>query len=131
MDGSHRFVPYVRREGYILNHVPDLHLRRLQDRAYRLHTSVADVMVSLLAARYGLGYHPSGRPPRGATTKSLSLRLPVEVIAAVRKEAESRNVTIRTVMLDAVSDSFRLKRPAPTSVTPGKRPGRPPTVRRK
>jgi hypothetical protein len=123
--GSDRFVPYQRRRGYPLNSVPEPHMRNLHRRAHSKHTSLTNVAGEIFARRYGILFSPSRRGPREQDSNDLHLRLPVDVLDAVREEAEGRNVTIRTVMLDAISDEFRLKRPAPTTVEPGKIPGRP------
>ena len=120
------FVPYQRRSAYPLHNVPEPHMRNLQRRATNHHTSLPNVVGELLAERYGMEFKPSRRPPTATRTRDLYLRLPPPVLDAIRKEAHVRNVTMRTVILDAISDFFRLKRPAPTFVEPGKRPGRPP-----
>lgn len=119
-------MPYVERQGYLLNDVPAPHMRHIAKRARSRNTSLTNVAGQLLAERYSLVFEESTRRNKnGATGDTLALRLPVEVMEAVRAEADERSVTIRTVMLDALSDSFGLKRPKPTHVDPARRPGRP------
>lgn len=119
------FVPYTQRHGYILNGVPKPHMRRLQKESTRRDTSVTNVVGQILANRYQLAFSPSTRnhvPVHDGAT--VSFRLPHELFTAVTHEAISRNVTVRSVILDALSQSFKLKAPEPTPV-PGRRPGRP------
>jgi hypothetical protein len=125
------FVPYGQRVGYLLNNVPEAHMRRLYKRAEKQKTSMTNVVGEILAARYGIGFVASTRPQLLAfqTRGNLSLRLPLAVLEAARTEADARAVTIRTVLLDALSEALRLRPPAPTSVDPAKRPGRPRTER--
>lgn len=126
MSENEGFIPYQERVGYLLNSVPEPHMRRLIKRAEREKTSITNVVVGILAESFGVPFVPSGRPQtQFQIAGSLSLRLPLAVLDAARAEADRRSVTIRTVMLDALSEALRLKPPPPTSVDPAKRPGRP------
>jgi predicted HicB family RNase H-like nuclease len=116
------FVPYSQRVQYILHGVPATFQRRLQREAR--HRSVANVVNEILADRYRIPYEPSRRGPKGTNGSStLMLRLPPAVHAGISGEADARSVTMRTVILDALGEAFKLKAPPPTTV--GKRPGRP------
>ena len=130
---SDAFVPYTVRTGYLLNGIPPAHQRRLHKRAVKQNTSVANVIGQILADRYGIDFQPSGRPLIAPTVAAasgrFSLRLPQEVVDAVRAEADVRAVTMRSVMIDALSEALKLKSPPPTAVDPVKRPGRPRTER--
>lgn len=119
------FIPYGQREGYLLNNVPPVHMRRLTKLAQARDTSLTNVAGQALADRYGLPFEPSTRRNVKSFRPNVLFKLPPEVMVSVRHEAALREVTIRTVMLDALSDSFRLKRPAPTHIDPARRPGRP------
>jgi hypothetical protein len=55
---------------------------------------------------------------------SLSVRVPAEVMDCLREEADDQRITIRSVILNALADEFKLKRPPATFVAPGSRPGR-------
>lgn len=119
------FVPYEEREGYLLNNVPTAHMRRLTKLARKRDTSLTNVAGQILADRYGLDFEQSTRRNISTESDRVLFRLPPSVMTSVRHEAALREVTIRTVMLDALSESFGLKRPAPTHIDPAKRPGRP------
>ena len=119
------FVPYAQRGGYLLNGVPGPHMRRLSARAKRENTSIANVVSTILSERCAIPFEPSPRPFLVAgESEQLSLRLPLAVLDCIRAEAEKRGVTMRTVILDGLSDSLKLKAPPPTTVGPN-RPGRP------
>lgn len=118
-------MPYTHRHGYIVSNMPAPHMRRLAKQAERQNTSAANIVGSILAARYGLQFEPSTRKHRQPlNTTVLSVRLPGELWAAVEAEAVGRGITMRSVILDALSDKFGLKAPEPTIVY-GRRPGRP------
>ena len=122
------FVPYQQRAGYLLKDVPERLMRRLMRQAVKEETSLTNVVGRILAERYEIRFTQSVRPQFFATVhlpSSLSLRLPPLILDAVETEANERQVTMRTVLLDALSKEFKLKAPSPTAVAPGKRPGRP------
>ena len=119
------FVPYSRRETYQLHDIPPAVLRNIGRRAERRNTSHADVVAQELAAWCGIPFVPSTRRRRRPIAgTSLSVRVPVEVMGCVRREADAHNVTFRSVILWALADAFGLKRPRSTHVEPGSRPGR-------
>ena len=119
------FVPYTHRHGYIVSNMPAPHMRRLAKQAERQNTSAANIVGRILADRYGLRFEPSTRKQRRPLTEpSLSVRLPDELWNAVEAEAVGRGITMRSVILDALSERFGLKAPEPTIVY-GRRPGRP------
>lgn len=119
------FVPYKQRHGYIVSNLPAPHLRRLAKQVAKQNTSATNIVGRIIADRYGLPFEPSARKhPRPISDSSLSVRLPAELWAAVEGEAVERRVTMRSVILDALSDGLRLKAPEPTPVY-GRRPGRP------
>jgi hypothetical protein len=123
------FVPYTHREGYQLNDVPANLRKRLNRLARKHNTSVANVIGEIFSKQYDVPFSPSHRqtPPAPNTYWSkagpVSFRLPREVMDRIRDQALRENVTLKTVMLTAMYDSFGLKRPASTHL-PGKRPGR-------
>lgn len=119
------FVRYKNREGYLLNNVPPAHMARLTFLAQNRNTSLTNVAGLALAGRYGLPFEPSTRRNVTSSSNRVLFKLPPEVMVSVRHEAALRKVTIRTVMLDALSDAFGLKRPAPKHIDPARRPGRP------
>lgn len=119
------FVRYKEREGYLLNNVPADHMARLTFLAQNRNTSLTNVAGLALADRYGLPFEPSTRRNVTSSSNRVLFKLPPEVMVSVRHEAALRKVTIRTVMLDALSDAFGLQRPAPTHIDPARRPGRP------
>lgn len=119
------FVRYKEREGYLLNNVPSDHMARLTFLAQNRNTSLTNVAGLALADRYGLSFEPSTRRNVTSSSNRVLFKLPPEVMVSVRHEAALRKVTIRTVMLDALSDAFGLQRPAPTHIDPARRPGRP------
>lgn len=121
------FVPYTQRETYQLHRIPAAHMRNIGRRAVKRRTSYADVVTKVLCDRCDVPFIPSQRiRPLGTGwyTNSLSVRVPPEVMQCVRDEAEREQITIRSVILNALSDAFGLKRPPATHVEPGSRPGR-------
>jgi hypothetical protein len=121
------FVPYSRRETYQLHNIPPAVLRNIGRRSIKRRTSYANVVAQILAARCQIPFASSQRHrPGGASwnNHSLSVRVPVEVMDCVRAEAEAERITIRSVILNALADEFKLKRPPATFVAPGSRPGR-------
>jgi len=125
------FIPYGKREGYLLNSIPKPIRRRLSKEAEKRNTSLANVVSEVLAGRYGIEIELSsrtfgqGRESFDGGGSSLGLRLPPAVLQAVRAEADARGVAMRSVMLIALSDHFGLKAPESTKVDPARRPGRP------
>jgi hypothetical protein len=121
------FVSYRNREGYLLNGVPAPLMRRLTKKAIKQNTSLTNVAGSILAEAYGVEFEESTRskPASNVEATVISLRLPVEVLNAIRAGANERSITIRSVILEILSLSFGLKAPEPTHVDPDKRPGRP------
>jgi hypothetical protein len=128
------FIPYGRREGYLLNAIPKPLRRRLSKEAEKRNTSLANVVSEVLAGRYGIeielssrvfGQGVQGRESFDGGGSSLGLRLPPTVLQAVRAEADGRRVAMRSVMLIALSDHFGLEPPESTKVDPKRRPGRP------
>jgi hypothetical protein len=120
-------VPYKQREGYVLNGVPGPHMRRLTRLAEKQNTSLTNVAGSILASEYEVEFERSDRkkPPANPEATTLYLMLPIEVLESIRWEAAKQSVTMRSVMLEHLSDHLGLKAPRPTHVDPGKRPGRP------
>lgn len=122
------FVPYSRRETYQLHNIPPAHLRNIRRRSIRRNTSYANIVAQVLSDRCGIPFAPSQRKMQALrdTTMpaSLSVRVPAEVMQCIREEAERESVTFRSVILNALSDAFGLKRPPVTHVEPGSRPGR-------
>lgn len=124
------FVPYTQRETYQLHDIPLPHLRNIHRRSVKRNTSYANVVVKVLADRCDVPFVPSQRKrvlassPLNKIGDSLSVRVPVAVMNCVREEAEREQITIRSVILNALSDAFHLKRPPATHVEPGSRPGR-------
>lgn len=123
------FVPYSRRETYQLHNIPAAHMRNIGRRSAKRQTSWADVVARVLTEGCGYPFVPSQRRRYGITphqmmTSSLSVRVPVEVMECIRGEADREQITIRSVILNMLSDAFGLKRPPVTHVDPGSRPGR-------
>jgi hypothetical protein len=120
------FVPYSRRETYQLHNIPPAHLRNIHRRGATRSISYADVVAKVLTERCQIPFVPSQRRrlQEGSWNTSLSVRVPVEVMQCVREEAERDRITMRSVILNALSDAFGLKRPPTTHVEPGSRPGR-------
>ncbi len=120
------FVPYSRRETYQLHNIPPAVLRNIHRRCHQRHISYADVVAKVLTERCQIPFVPSQRRKvrLGTYNTSLSVRVPVEVMQCVREEAERDRITMRSVILNALSDAFGLKRPPTTHVEPGSRPGR-------
>lgn len=121
------FVPYTQRETYQLHNIPAAHMRNIRKRVNRQGASYADVVANVLAAQCGVPWARSGRRrllDDLPWTTSLSVRVPVEVMNCIREVADREQITIRSAMLNALSDAFKLKRPPATHVDPGSRPGR-------
>lgn len=120
------FVPYSRRETYQLHNIPAPHQRNIQRRAVKRNTSFANVVAQVMSDWCDTPFTPSQRMHRARmwNGSSLTVRLPVEVMDCIRRTAEEERCTIRSVMLNALSDAFGLKRPPVTHVEPGSRPGR-------
>lgn len=121
------FVPYTQRETYQLHRVPKPHMRNIERRSVRRLTSRADVVTKILCERCDVPFSPSRRARiriNSAIPSSLSVRVPANVMQCIRDEAEREQITIRSVILNALSDAFKLKRPPATHVEPGSRPGR-------
>lgn len=119
------FVPYTQRETYQLHNIPKAHLRNIGRRAVKKNMSYADVAAQAMAYQCGIPFVPSQRrrPQVGRESTSLSVRVPVDVMECIRLAADEERITIRSVMLNMLSDEFGLKRPSVTHVS-GKRPGR-------
>lgn len=121
------FVPYTQRETYQLHNIPAPHRRNIGKRSVKRRTSYADVVTKVLCDRCDVPFVPSQRRRPGVnewSSASLSVRVPVDVMQCVRDEADREQITIRSVILNALSDAFGLKRPPSTHVNPGSRPGR-------
>lgn len=120
-------MPYKQREGYVLNGVPGPHMRRLTRLAEKRDTSLTNVAGSILADVYEVPFEESTRkkPTSNPEATTLYLMLPCALMNAIRIDAQVESVTIRSVMLEHLSEHLRLKSPEPTHVDPGKRPGRP------
>lgn len=120
------FVPYTQRETYQLHNIPAAHMRNIGRRAVKRRTSYADVVTKVLCDRCDFPFAPSQRKGYvwGRRSDSLSVRVPTSVMQCVRDEADREQITIRSVILNALSDAFHLKRPPATHVDPGSRPGR-------
>ena len=120
-------MSYKEREGYLLNGVPGPLMRRLTKKAVSQDTSLTNVAGSILAAEYEVPFERSTRskPASNVEATTISLRLPVGLMDAIRLDAHERSVTIRSVILGHLSDHLGLKSPEPTHVDPDRRPGRP------
>jgi hypothetical protein len=120
------FVPYSRRETYQLHNIPPAVLRNIGRRSVKRRTSYANVVAKILADRCQIPFVDSQRRRYGQswTNSSLSVRVPSEVMDCLRDEAEAERITIRSVILNALADEFKLRRPPVTHVEPGSRPGR-------
>lgn len=119
-------VPYRERVAYKLNGIP-LGLRTALYRQSREEdTSYANLIGAKLAASYGLDFEASDRGhANGPPEDTLLLRLPSTVWEAVKASADERGLSFRSVILEAIAESFGLEPPAPTTVNPKRRPGRP------
>ncbi len=119
------YVPYSQRETYHLHNIPPAHLRNIHRRSSSRSMSYADVVAKVLTERCNLPFVPSQRRGLrpGSSNTSLVVRVPAEVMRCVRDEAERDRITMRSVILNALSDAFGLKRPPTTHVEPGSRPG--------
>jgi hypothetical protein len=121
------FVPYSRRETYQLHNIPVPHMRNIARRSVKRRTSYANVVAQVLAEWCGIPFASSQRRRPGDSgwhKTSISVRVPVEVMDCLRATANEERCTIRSVMLNVLSDAFGLKRPPVTHVEPGSRPGR-------
>ncbi len=120
------FVPYTQRETYQLLNIPPAVMRNIERRSTRRAMSYADTVALILATKYDIPFAPSPRARANVerNRNSITLRLPAEVMAAVRTEAELERTTFRSVILNRLADAFGLKRPPATHVEPGSRPGR-------
>ena len=121
------FVPYGKRDGYLLKAIPAPLREALAAEARERDTSLTNIVGAALAARYWLEFEPSRRPLAGDFVggASLGLRLPPAVMEAVRGEADKRSLAMRSVILLCLSERFGLEPPSLTKVNPDRRPGRP------
>ena len=120
------FVPYTGRDTYHLHRIPRAHRRNIERRAAKANTSFANVVAKALADQCGIPYVPSQRQhqPVWMRTDSLVVRVPREVMDCIRDTAWREQITLRSAILNSLSDAFRLKRPPATHVEPGRQPGR-------
>jgi len=122
-----KFVPYSGRDTYQLHGIPQAHRRNIERRAVKQNTSFANIVSQALADQCGITYAPSVRKHRPLTwlrSDSLVIRVPPEVMDCVRAHARHEQITLRSAMLNLLSDAFMLKRPVATHVEPGREPGR-------
>ena len=120
------FVPYKQRDTYQLHGIPPVLQRNIQRRATKQNTSFANIVGQALSDRCRIQFTPSQRKHRHLWQRgdSLVIRVPAEVMECIRDEARDRQITIRSVILNSLSESFGLKPPPVTHVVPGREPGR-------
>lgn len=122
-----KFVPYGKRETFLLTNVPEGLRLELRVVAEAEGTSMTDLVVGILSERYELGWTPSGRALRSDFLggRNLSLRLPPAVFKAVKEEGDERGVAMRSVIMTALCERFSIDPPEETKVDPARRRGRP------
>lgn len=121
------FVPYGKRESFLLTAIPESIRDALRKEAEVQNTSMTNVVGEILCDHYKLKWSSSGRPLRSDFSGgvNLGLRLPPAVLEMVRAEAHGREIAQRAVILEIIARHFSLAVPEATKVNPARRRGRP------
>ncbi len=127
------------KEQYLLTAIPEPLLARLIKEAETRDTSIANIVSGVLAHEFRVFFTPSDRhlrpelkdevyvrPSGQSIGITKNLRIPWEVLEEVRALAKHRGVSMRSIILSALSQAFDLDDPGLDLVI-GKRPGRPRT----
>ncbi len=130
-------VLLVSKEQYLLTDIPPALIDKLVKEAETRDTSIANIVSGVLAHDLGVEFTPSDRHlrpemkgevyirPSGQNIGvTMNLRLPSTVMKAWRQEEALSGLTMRAIVLTALSDAFDLD-PPETKTLSGKRPGRP------
>jgi hypothetical protein len=119
------FVPLEERDEYLLKNVPLALLKAIRRDSRERSTSLTNITGEIMAERYELAWEPSTRGHRASLSEDLFCRLPPAVMNAAISESKKREVTIRTVFLDALAEHYDHPVPAEKKVKPLSRAGRP------
>ncbi len=105
--------------------MPEALKRRLADEASRARSSVNDVAVGALAARFGMSYEPSNRTgPRAGAGGSVLLRMPAELKARLAARASERRRTVNDLIVETLAERLGPNREDPMTHATGSTNGR-------